>query len=56
MLAADKFCVKELDAKYEKYLASDKPADRKVLADLAVTDPAGFSALAQSARTALGLA
>ena len=30
--------------------------DRKILADLAVTDPAGFTALAQSARTALGLA
>ena len=30
--------------------------DRKILADLAVSDPAGFSALAQTARTALGLA
>jgi large subunit ribosomal protein L20 len=28
--------------------------DRKILADLAVTDPAGFSALAQTAKTALG--
>ena len=28
--------------------------DRKILADLAVSDPAGFSALAQTARTALG--
>ena len=33
MLAADEFCVKELDVKYEKYLASDRPADRKVLAE-----------------------
>jgi large subunit ribosomal protein L20 len=30
--------------------------DRKILADLAVSDPAGFSALAQAARTALGQA
>ncbi|HEU4401676.1 MAG TPA: 50S ribosomal protein L20 [Candidatus Polarisedimenticolia bacterium] len=30
--------------------------DRKILADLAVTDPGGFSALAQTARAALGLA
>ena len=29
--------------------------DRKILAELAVSDPAGFSALAQTARTALGL-
>ena len=33
MLAADEFCVKELDAKYEKYLASDQPAERKALAE-----------------------
>jgi peptide/nickel transport system substrate-binding protein len=33
MLAADKFCVPELDAKYNQYLASDKPAARKVLAE-----------------------
>jgi large subunit ribosomal protein L20 len=30
--------------------------DRKILADLAVRDPAGFSALARTARGALGLA
>ena len=30
--------------------------DRKVLADLAVTDPAGFSAVAQAAKAALGSA
>ncbi len=28
--------------------------DRKILADLAVTDPAGFTVLAQTARAALG--
>ena len=33
MLSADEFCVKELDAKYEKYLASDQPAERKALAE-----------------------
>jgi peptide/nickel transport system substrate-binding protein len=33
MLAADEFCVKDLDAKYEKYLASDKPDERKALAE-----------------------
>jgi peptide/nickel transport system substrate-binding protein len=33
MLAADKFCVTELDAKYDKYLASDKPEERKLLAE-----------------------
>ena len=33
MLAADKFCVPQLDAKYSQYLASDKPAARKVLAE-----------------------
>ena len=33
MLAADKFCVPELDAKYNQYLASDKPAARKALAE-----------------------
>jgi len=33
MLAADKFCVKELDAKYDQYLKSDKPAERKALAE-----------------------
>ena len=30
--------------------------DRKVLAELAVSDPAGFSTVAQTAKTALGLA
>jgi len=33
MLAADKFCVPELDAKYNQYLASDKPPVRKQLAE-----------------------
>jgi peptide/nickel transport system substrate-binding protein len=33
MLGADKYCVTELDAKYDKYLASDKPAERKALAE-----------------------
>src|SRR5262249_4469223 len=33
MLAADEFCVKDLDAQYEKYLASVKPDERKVLAE-----------------------
>jgi hypothetical protein len=33
MLAADKFCVSELDAKYNQYLASDKPPVRKALAE-----------------------
>jgi ABC-type transport system substrate-binding protein len=33
MLAADKFCVKELDAKYDQYLNSDKPAERQALAE-----------------------
>jgi ABC-type transport system substrate-binding protein len=33
MLAADKFCVPELDDKYNQYLASDKPAARKALAE-----------------------
>jgi len=33
MLAADKFCVPELDVKYDKYLASDKPEERKALAE-----------------------
>jgi peptide/nickel transport system substrate-binding protein len=31
-LAADKICIKELDAKFERYLASDRPAERKELA------------------------
>ena len=33
MLAADEFCVKDLDAKFDQYLASDKPAERKALAE-----------------------
>jgi len=33
MLAADEFCVKELDAKYDRYLTSDKPAERQALAE-----------------------
>ncbi len=33
MLSADEFCVKDLDAKYAKYLTSDKPDDRKALAE-----------------------
>jgi peptide/nickel transport system substrate-binding protein len=32
-LSADAFCVKDLDAKYDRYLASDKPATRKALAE-----------------------
>ncbi|MGH7062483.1 MAG: ABC transporter substrate-binding protein [Stellaceae bacterium] len=31
-LSADAFCVKDLDAKYAQYLASDKPGERKQLA------------------------
>jgi ABC-type transport system substrate-binding protein len=31
-LSADAFCVKDLDAKYAQYLASDKPEERKNLA------------------------
>ena len=33
MLAADKYCVKELDAKYDQYLRSEKPAERQALAE-----------------------
>jgi len=33
MLSADEFCVKELDAKYTKYLSSEKPVDRKAIAE-----------------------
>jgi len=33
MLAADKFCITELDAQYDQYLKSDNPADRKTLAE-----------------------
>ena len=32
-LSADEFCVTDLDAKYDQYLTSDKPAERKALAD-----------------------
>jgi peptide/nickel transport system substrate-binding protein len=32
-LSADAFCVKDLDAKYERYLTLDKPAERKALAE-----------------------
>jgi len=31
--SADKFCVGELDAKYDQYLASDKPTERQALAE-----------------------
>jgi peptide/nickel transport system substrate-binding protein len=33
LLGADAFCVKDLDAQYDQYLASDKPARRKALAE-----------------------
>ena len=33
LLSADAFCVKELDAAYDRYLASDKPAERQQLAE-----------------------
>jgi len=46
------------DLSYSRFIEGLKKAgvglDRKILADLAVTDPAGFSVLAQTARTALG--
>jgi peptide/nickel transport system substrate-binding protein len=32
-LSADAFCVKDLDAKYEQYLASNNPPERKALAE-----------------------
>jgi peptide/nickel transport system substrate-binding protein len=32
-LAADSICVQDLDAKYDRYLASDSPAERKMLAE-----------------------
>jgi len=32
-LSADAFCVTELDAKYDRYLASDNPAERQALAE-----------------------
>lgn len=46
------------DLSYSRFIEGLKKAgvglDRKILADLAVTDPAGFSVLAQTARAALG--
>ncbi len=46
------------DISYSKLMAGLKKAgvviDRKILADLAITDPTGFTAIAQEARTALG--
>jgi large subunit ribosomal protein L20 len=46
------------DLSYSRFIEGLKKAgvglDRKILADLAITDPAGFTALAQTARTALG--
>ncbi len=48
------------DLSYSRLMAGLKKAgvalDRKILADLAVTDPAAFSAVAQAARAALGQA
>ena len=48
------------DLSYSRLIAGLQKAgvalDRKILADLAVTDPAGFSVLAQTARAALGQA
>jgi large subunit ribosomal protein L20 len=45
---------------YSRFMAGLKKAgvgiDRKILAELAVSDPAGFTTLAQAARTALGSA
>ena len=45
---------------YSRFMAGLKKAgvgiDRKILADLAVSDPAGFTKLAQAARTALASA
>ena len=46
------------DLSYSRFIEGLKKAgvglDRKILADLAVTDPAGFTVLAQTARAALG--
>lgn len=45
---------------YSRFMSGLKKAgvtlDRKILADLAISDPAGFTALAETARTALGSA
>jgi len=50
--------VREHDMTYSVFIAGLKKAaielDRKVLADLAVRDKAGFAAIVQQARTALG--
>ncbi|HEV8122251.1 MAG TPA: 50S ribosomal protein L20 [Candidatus Polarisedimenticolia bacterium] len=47
------------DISYSRFMQGLKKAgvdlDRKMLAELAVADPAGFTVLAQTARTALGL-
>jgi len=32
-LAADRICLRDLDAKFEKYMSSDQPAERKTLAE-----------------------
>jgi ABC-type transport system substrate-binding protein len=32
-LAADRICVRDLDAKFDRYVASDQPAERKALAE-----------------------
>jgi hypothetical protein len=32
-LAADRICLRELDVKFDQYLASDQPAERKALAE-----------------------
>jgi large subunit ribosomal protein L20 len=46
------------DLSYSRFIEGLRKAgvglDRKILADLAVTDPAGFSVLARTARAALG--
>jgi large subunit ribosomal protein L20 len=48
------------DMSYSRFIAGLTKAgvalDRKILADLAISDPAGFTALAQAARSALGAA
>ncbi len=45
---------------YSRFICGLKKAgvtlDRKILADLAITDPAGFTALARTAQSALGSA
>ena len=39
-LAADRICVSDLDAKFERYLGSDVPAERQVLAEqITARDP-----------------